>query len=168
VHLSGRESLLLWYAFALHSHEFVAVRFNFVTSEARVDQAPLADASSGRTVLIVEDEAVIREVVSDVLEERGFHVLLAANGAEALLLLESRRPDVMVLDLLMPVMHGWAFMESYLEKTDGTPIPIVVLSVNAALPRSFDRFGVRQVLAKPFDVDVLVEAVDRAAPPLVA
>jgi two-component system, chemotaxis family, chemotaxis protein CheY len=139
-----------------------------VTSEAPIDQPSLASAAFGRTVLIVEDEAVIRQVVADVLEERGFQVLLAANGADALLQLESSRPDVMVLDLLMPVMHGWAFMENYLEKTGGMPIPIVVLSVNAALPRSFDRFGVRQVLAKPFDVDVLVEAVDRAAPPLVA
>lgn len=121
-----------------------------------------AGATSGRTVLIVEDEAVIRELLADLFEERGFHVLLAANGAEALVQLDTSRPNVMVLDLLMPVMHGWAFMESYFEKTGGTPIPIVVVSVNPALPRSFNRFGVRQVIGKPFNVDELAEAVDRA------
>jgi two-component system chemotaxis response regulator CheY len=115
-----------------------------------------------RLVLIVEDESPIREVIADVLEERGFQVLPAANGAEALELLDTVRPDVMVLDLLMPVMHGWAFMESYIEKTDGHPIPIVVVSVNPVLPRSFDRLGVRHVVAKPFDVDALVSAVEQA------
>jgi CheY-like chemotaxis protein len=113
-------------------------------------------------VLVVEDDASIRAVVSDVLEEHGFRVLTAANGSDALEQLERVRPDVLVLDLLMPVMHGWAFMEGYLEKTGGEPIPIVVASVNPALPRSFNRLGVRQVVSKPFDIDVLVQAVEHA------
>jgi two-component system chemotaxis response regulator CheY len=118
--------------------------------------------ADGWIVLIVEDEQSIREVISDVLEDRGYRVLAASNGAEALDLLGSIRPDVMVLDLLMPVMHGWEFMESYVEKAGGMPIPIVVVSVNPALPRSFGRFGVRQVVSKPFDVDVLLGAVEAA------
>jgi CheY-like chemotaxis protein len=69
----------------------------------------------------------------------------------------------MVLDLLMPVMHGWDFMENYGEKTGGDPIPIVVVSVNSALPRSFTRFGVRTIVAKPFDIDDLLDAVESAA-----
>src|ERR1700730_17759570 len=126
-----------------------------VTSEPPVrTEAPV--------VLIVEDEEPIRDVITDVLEERGFQVLPAANGAEALELLDTVRPDVMVLDLLMPVMHGWAFMESYIERTDGHPIPIVVVSVNPVLPRSFDRLGVRRIVSKPFDVDALVDAVEEA------
>jgi CheY-like chemotaxis protein len=116
-----------------------------------------------RVVLVVEDEQSIREVIADVLEDRGYRVISAGNGAEALQVLDTVRPDVMVLDLLMPVMHGWAFMESYVERTGGTPLPIVVVSVNPALPRSFDRFGVRQVVSKPFDVDDLVRAVEDAA-----
>jgi CheY-like chemotaxis protein len=111
-------------------------------------------------VLIVEDEESIRQVIADVLEDRGYSVTLAPNGSEALHILDTLRPDVMVLDLLMPVMHGWAFMESYFEKTGGEPIPIVVVSVNPALPRSFDHFGVRRVVSKPFDVDLLLEAVE--------
>ena len=116
-----------------------------------------------RLVLVVEDDQSIREVITDVLEERGFRVVSVANGAEALHTLERARPDVMVLDLLMPVMHGWEFMESYAEKTGGRSIPIVVVSVNSALPRSFDRFGVQTVLAKPFNIDELLEAVNRAS-----
>jgi CheY-like chemotaxis protein len=114
-------------------------------------------------VLVVEDDDSIREVIADVLHDHGYRTIAAANGAEALAVLETVRPNVMVLDLLMPVMHGWDFMESYFEKTGGTSVPIVIVSVNPALPRSFDRFGVRHVVSKPFDVDVLLSSVDEAA-----
>jgi CheY-like chemotaxis protein len=133
-----------------------------VTVDGRVADAAAAASTATRLVLIVEDEPSIREVIRDVLEDRGFRVMASTNGAEALRMLDSVRPDVVVLDLLMPVMHGWTFMESYVEKTGGQPIPIVVVSVNPALPRSFNRFGVRQVVAKPFDVDALLDAVDQA------
>ena len=116
-----------------------------------------------QTVLVVEDDASIREVISDVLEDKGFRVFPAANGSDALQQLDSVRPDVMVLDLLMPVMHGWAFMETYLEKTGGSLIPIVVVSVNPALPRSYNRLGVAEVVSKPFDVDMLAQAVEQAS-----
>ena len=117
-----------------------------------------------KLVQVVEDDESIRAVISDVLTEGGFRVLAAANGSIALDQLDSVRPDVVVLDLLMPVMHGWAFMESYREKTEGEQIPIVVVSVNPALPRSFNQLGVCQVVSKPFDVDVLLEAVEQACP----
>jgi len=136
--------------------------------EGRVVEAAAASATDTRLVLIVEDEDSIREVIRDVLEDRGFRVTSARNGAEALRLLDTVRPDVLVLDLLMPVMHGWDFMESYVDKTDGQAIPIVVVSVNPALPRSFNRFGVRQVVSKPFDVDVLIDAVEHAIPSVAA
>jgi CheY-like chemotaxis protein len=113
--------------------------------------------------LVVEDDESIRGVIGDVLEEHGFRVYGASNGAEALTRLDRLRPDVMVLDLLMPVMHGWDFMESYGERVGGAAIPIVVVSVNPALPRSFNRFGVRHVVAKPFDVNQLAQAVEEAA-----
>jgi CheY-like chemotaxis protein len=116
-----------------------------------------------KVVLVVEDDQSIRNVISDVLEENGFRVMGAANGAEALDLLSGKRPDVVVLDLLMPVMHGWDFMETYSQRTGGECIPIVVVSVNPALPRSFNRFGVRGIVAKPFDVDDLLDSVERAA-----
>src|SRR5262249_19832453 len=127
----------------------VALRFLIVTNGNRV-------------VLVVEDDESIRNVITDVLEERGFNVHGAANGIEALDTLDAVEPDVMVLDLLMPGMHGWDFMESYAEHTGGKSIPIVVVSVNPALPRSFSRFGVRSVVGKPFDVDELAASVEEA------
>lgn len=117
---------------------------------------------SSRTVLVVEDDDSIRHVITDVLEDRGFRVISSANGAEALDRLDIVRPDAMVLDLLMPVMHGWDFMETYSSKTGGDTIPIVVVSVNPVLPRSFNRLGVRDVVGKPFDVDDLADSVEAA------
>lgn len=118
--------------------------------------------AEGQLVLVVEDDLSIRNVITDVLEDRGYRVATAENGVEALEYLDFLQPDVMVLDLLMPVMHGWAFMESYFDKTGGRAIPLVVVSVNPALPRSFNRFGVHEVVAKPFNIDDLVGAVDSA------
>src|SRR5207244_2157620 len=151
----------------LHLHDCVALGFSVVTVEGRV-AGSASPSSDTRLVLVVEDEESIREVIRDVLEDRGFLVKAAPNGAEALRMLDTVRPDVVVLDLLMPVMHGWDFMESYVDKTGGHAIPIVVVSVNPALPRSFNRFGVRQVVSKPFDVDVLIDAVEQAIPSIAA
>ena len=129
--------------------------------EAQSNQ-PASPGGGQRLVLVVEDDDAIRSVIAEVLEERGFSVMRAANGAEALESVESRRPDVVVLDLLMPVMHGWAFMEEYASRTDGQQIPIVVVSVNPLLPRSFNRFGVLRCIGKPFDVDELTRSVEEA------
>jgi len=122
----------------------------------------LAVTKPAHVVLVVEDDESIRTVIADVLEERGYRVTGAGNGAEAIEVLKEVQPDLMVLDLLMPVMHGWDFMENYSEQTGGRAIPIVVVSVNPALPRSFNRFGVQSVISKPFDVDDLADAVEDA------
>jgi CheY-like chemotaxis protein len=126
------------------------------------------NVNAGPLVLVVEDDQAIRAVIADVLDDRGFRVLTVGNGAEALEELDRFVPDVVVLDLLMPVMHGWAFMESYADKTNGASIPIVVVSVNPVLPRSFDRLGVRRCIGKPFAVDDLIGAVEDALLPLSA
>jgi CheY-like chemotaxis protein len=137
-----------------------ALRFLVVTVEASTSGAP--------RVLVVEDDQAIREVIADVLDDHGFRVAAASNGEEALAALDRSMPDVVVLDLLMPVMHGWAFMESYGDKTNGSSIPIVVVSVNPILPRSFDRLGVRCCIGKPFALDDLIDAVEDALRPKTA
>ena len=97
--------------------------------EGSVSVRPESDPKAP-LVLVVEDDEVIRDVVADVLDDRGFRILAASNGREALEHLDNELPDVLVLDLLIPVMHGWAFMETYARKTNGAQIPIVVLWVN--------------------------------------
>jgi DNA-binding response OmpR family regulator len=103
-------------------------------------------------VLVVEDDAPIASIIADELAHTGFDVVMASNGGDALAELDRSRPDAIVLDLMLPVVDGWAFIEQYLEHTNGVPIPIVVVSAAGAVTRSMESLGVRHFLAKPFDL----------------
>jgi DNA-binding response OmpR family regulator len=94
-------------------------------------------------VLIVEDDPLTAELIADALQERGFSTDLTVNGAEALAQLQVVRPDIIVLDLMMPVMHGWDFVECYRDVAGGEPMLIVVVSAVGAITRSMEELGVR-------------------------
>jgi CheY-like chemotaxis protein len=118
-------------------------------------------------ILVVEDDDAIRGLVSEVLRDDGYQVREACNGVEALEHIRHERPDLIVLDLMMPVMDGWAFVEECRRKPGCDDVPIVVTSASHDLPRTADRLrslGVRTCLAKPFDVDGLLALVERYAP----
>jgi len=110
---------------------------------------------SGGTILVVDDERDIREVLRDILEDEGYEVLLAANGAQALALLAGLpHPRVVILDLIMPVMSG---VELYAAlKADpalrGIPVIISTSDHSRAPP------GV-PVMKKPLDLDRLLAAI---------
>ena len=118
-------------------------------------------------VLVVDDDAYIRDVVAQLLMSEGYAVEEAANGAEALHIVTdaARRPNLILLDLMMPVMDGWEFARRLQELHPRLGIPIIVLSA-ARLPA--DRLwvtGAGAVLAKPFDLDELLEHVEHLAQP---
>jgi CheY-like chemotaxis protein len=118
-------------------------------------------------ILVVEDDEAIRGLVTEVLRDDGYDVSEAANGAEALALVVGHRPDLIVLDLMMPVMDGWAFVEACRNSSCCREVPIVVTSASHDLPRTAERlrsYGVRTCLAKPFDVDGLLALVERYTP----
>jgi DNA-binding response OmpR family regulator len=120
-------------------------------------------------ILIVEDDTWIASLIADELTDRGYSVRVARNGIEALACLQAGRPDAIVLDLMMPAMHGWDFIDRYQQQTGGSVIPIVVVSAAGAVPKSTAGKGVRQFLSKPFDIAELAasvgEAVNETAPP---
>jgi CheY-like chemotaxis protein len=118
-------------------------------------------------ILVVEDDEAIRGLVSDVLRDDGYQVSEASNGVEALEQIRHQRPDLIVLDLMMPIMDGWAFVEECRRRPCCGEVPIVVTSASHDLPRTAERlrsFGVRTCLAKPFDVNGLLALVERYAP----
>lgn len=109
--------------------------------------------SSPRTVLYVEDEAPLRGLIQFWLEDAGYRVLLAADGAEGLALVRSERPDLVITDAMMPNLSGDELVE--LIKTDpelqATPI---VMATAAASPLRVERMlslGCHSVLGKPLD-----------------
>lgn len=116
-------------------------------------------------VLVVDDDPAIRGLVGDALRSEGYAVDLAAHGREALEAMRARRPSTVVLDLMMPVMDGFSFMEAcHLEQLcDGVPI-VVISAVHDALERISD-VPVHALLAKPFDLDDLVRTVAQYARP---
>lgn len=114
-------------------------------------------------VLVVDDDPYIRDVVAQLLEGEGYQIQEATNGAEALGVVNNapHRPNVILLDLMMPVMDGWEFARRLQEHIPPLDIPIIVLSA-ARLPNErLTVLGARAVLAKPFDVDELLDQVAR-------
>ena len=111
---------------------------------------------SNAAVLVVEDEADIRETLRDVLEMEGYRVRCAENGQEALDVLSEMRPKLILLDLMMPVMSGYELLKRLKESSDLSTIPVTVVSAIA------DRSGLQDapVLKKPLDLDQLLNVVD--------
>lgn len=111
------------------------------------------------TVLVVEDDPVVRDFVADALRDEGYRVLAATNGAEALRLLDGgERPALIVLDMNMPVMDGWRFARVY-RRTPGPHAPLLVVTAAHDTRRSAEEVGADGYLAKPFDLDQLLDAV---------
>src|SRR5205823_2874824 len=93
-------------------------------------------------VLVVEDEASVGQVVVDVLADEGHEVRWATNGRDALALLDHWRPDVIVLDLMMPVMDGRAFRAAQQRLPDTVArVPVVVLSGMREARATADELG---------------------------
>lgn len=112
-------------------------------------------------ILVVEDDASISELMEYELRDDGGHdVRVACNGAEALTVLAEWTPNVVLLDMLMPVMDGWAFAREYRER-EAAPAPIVVMSATADAAERAKQISAAGVLAKPFDLRSLHAVVRR-------
>lgn len=116
---------------------------------------------SGPRVLVVDDDPDIRDLLVAVLKDDGYEAESARNGREALDLLERWPADLVVLDLMMPVMDGWTFAERLREKK--LAVPIVVLSAATDVTRHAQRLGAADVVTKPFDIDTLLPRIARLA-----
>jgi CheY-like chemotaxis protein len=116
----------------------------------------------GKSILVVEDDAATRDAVALVLEDEGYAVTGVANGQEALLhLRRTPPPNLILLDLMMPVMNGWEFRKQQTRDPALQAIPVVVISADRAVPQKAAALGAKDYLMKPIDLDKLLEAVQR-------
>ena len=115
-------------------------------------------------VLVVEDDPDLAALEAELFAERGNRVEVARNGREALAVTERTTPDLILLDLRMPVMSGREFADEY-RRRQSSPAPIVVVTAADDAQRRAAEVGASGWIAKPFDPDALVDTAMRFLPP---
>ena len=123
------------------------------------------DHSTQRNVIVVDDDPAILDLVEMVLDEEGYTVRTASNGREALDLLATQQPSLVLLDLMMPVMDGWTFCRTVKDNAETRALPIVVMSADRHLGQKADDIRADAYLLKPFDIDNLLELVAKYTDP---
>ena len=124
--------------------------------------AAAAPAQGGsRTVLVVEDDDAIAHVIEDALSDAGYRVVRTRHGADAIDLLRNVTPDVVLVDLNLPVMDGRSFVEHYRRRIRPAA-SVVVMSARSDGAEIARALGAEAFLRKPFTVDELVRRVSYA------
>jgi CheY-like chemotaxis protein len=116
-----------------------------------------------KRVLVVDDDLYLSEIISDVLQAEGHITRRAGNGLEALEQIRAEKPQLILLDLMMPVMNGWELADNLRSTPEWSDIPIVIITANYHADRKQQVLGAKAVITKPFDIDRLVEVVDQFA-----
>ena len=114
-----------------------------------------------RAVLIVEDDADVRTSLATLIEFEGYRVLEAANGVDALRLCRSSEVCLILLDIFMPVMNGWAFLDERDEDPLLAALPVVVVTADSAAAEVAAQRAVVAALIKPVDHDRLLELIEQ-------
>src|SRR5919197_4740419 len=121
----------------------------------------VAGPGRSRSVLVVDDDEPMRALCRASLEEAGFRVLEATDGDEALVCVKLERPDVVLLDIMMPRVSGWTVAAELLSDESADRIPIIFISArtgHADRVRSLE-LGAQGYVAKPFDPASLAETI---------
>ena len=114
-------------------------------------------------VLVIDDEPDVRWLIRMSLERAGHEVIVAEDGLRGVAVAMKQRPEIIVLDLMMPVMDGYAVLAELAKDPRTAPIPVLVLSARA-IPEEADRAteaGARRFLEKPFDPDLLAGELEQ-------
>jgi two-component system, chemotaxis family, chemotaxis protein CheY len=115
-------------------------------------------------VLVIDDDDELAEVLRQALRESGYAVATVRHGAAALDLIGQIQPDLILLDLRMPIMDGWSFAEQY-RRSSSEPAAIIVMSGVRDLAAVSRMLGAAHHLQKPFDLASLTKLVASAIPP---
>ncbi len=116
-------------------------------------------AQVNKKVLLVEDEPAIRKILSIKLRVSGYDVIIAQDGEEALRLAGRAAPDIVLLDILLPILDGFQVLEQLRSRSD---IPVVAFSAKPENAQRAMSLGANDFLSKPFDVDDVLVTIERA------
>ncbi len=110
-------------------------------------------------ILVVDDDSDIRDLLASLLDLEGYDVQTAPNGKVALDLVTAKRPSLVVLDLRMPIMDGWTFLDKLKERR--LVLPIIVLSAEPQHSSKVVTNAKTVYVTKPFAVDDLLRVIER-------
>jgi DNA-binding response OmpR family regulator len=124
----------------------------------------MADVDRKR-VLVIDDDLPLRGMLAAALRQASFQVLLAGDGGEGHRALTIHRPDVILLDLAMPGVNGWDFLQRLKETGFLGTVPIIVLSAHLHVdPQAILQLGVSAILPKPFSLTELIDLIEHLSP----
>jgi CheY-like chemotaxis protein len=121
----------------------------------------MSDSHATKTVLVVDDEATVRYLLSHVLTHAGYKVDVATDGEAALERIRSAQPDLVILDLMMPGLDGWAVLEQLQGDESHPPVLVVSAHGDSETPARAAEAGAAGFMTKPFALKQLVQACTR-------
>jgi DNA-binding response OmpR family regulator len=114
-----------------------------------------------KTILVVDDDQELSDGLKVVLEKQGFRVLQARNGIQGKQVIYSQRPDLVILDMMMPGMGGYPVLEHFRDKKDTPPIIMITANEGSRHKAYAEWLGVIDYIRKPFAMERLLEAVHK-------
>jgi DNA-binding response OmpR family regulator len=114
----------------------------------------------GKTILIVDDEPDILELLSARLEKNNFQVFVAKDGKEGLNKLLNKKADLIVLDIVMPVLDGFSMLKSIKQNPELLDIPVIIITGRSMMKDTFYAMGVDYFFSKPYDTNDLLEKIN--------
>jgi DNA-binding response OmpR family regulator len=114
-----------------------------------------------KTILIVEDDMELSDGLRVVLERQGYHVIQARDGQQGKQQIYQHKPDLVILDMMMPRMGGYPVLEHFRDKTDAPPIIMMTANEGSRHKAYAEWLGVVDYIRKPFAMERMLEAVQR-------
>jgi excisionase family DNA binding protein len=141
-------------------------RYRLADLETFLARSGPGRTQSGPLVLLVDDDARVRELVRITLENEGYAVREAGSAEEGMAAIEERKPDLVLLDVMMPHVDGWEMLRRVQDRYGAGAIPVVMFSGKAdeEAQREAESRGATGFVGKPFDVDALVAQTKQAVP----
>src|ERR1700693_6250699 len=115
-----------------------------------------------KTILVVDDDMELSDGLRIVLEKLGYRVLVARDGNQGKQIIFQQRPDLVILDMMMPRMGGYPVLEHFRGKTDAPPIIMITANEGSRHKAYAEYLGVVDYIRKPFAMERLLESVDKA------
>src|SRR5438094_8788631 len=118
-----------------------------------------------KTILLVDDDYELSDGLRSVLEKQGYRVIQARDGQQGKQIIHQQRPDLVILDMMMPKMGGYPVLEHFRDKKDAPPIIMITANEGSRHKAYAEYLGVVDYIRKPFAMERLLEAVERGLNP---